>query len=72
MVIIDKKYDFTIAINPTIEFEKGDTIWTQLYSHEEMRYIRIPWWTVAKTRAHKDGTQKLWLVPYGYYNKFMM
>lgn len=52
------------------KYKKGDVIWKSIYSHEEMRYIRVPWWEVV--RVYK--AQNLILKPYGktdYVNNFM-
>jgi hypothetical protein len=57
----------------SIDYKKGDTIWTQIYSHEEHRYIRIPWYTVVKTRKTKNG-QNIIVKPYNcrdYAENFM-
>lgn len=54
------------AENEPYIYKKGQTIWTQLYSHEEHRFIRVPWWIVHKARKTKKG-QSLTLLSYTRY-----
>lgn len=51
------------AKSEDVLYEKGQVIYTRVYNHEIMDYVRIPWWIVHKTRKTKKG-QNLILLPY--------